>query len=285
MKLLYIKRLLVLLLFACLQLNLNFAATNDPNKKILKVAGLQMEVTTNIQRNKERILAGIKEAANGKADFLITPEGSLSGYHSQFDQGELLEALRQVEDCAKENKIGLFLGTCFYEEIDGREFCYNQVRIHAPDGEYLGAHSKVLRCSPLELPGTGEMKEYVEGNLSTYLWQGIRFGVLICNDLWASPGFTTISNPYLPWKLKQLGAQIIIHAINSGTGERYKNFHESSVELWAYALKLPIIEVNAAKGTDKINARSGLVNTKGEREVIAPDTGEQIFFCDLIFSE
>ena len=78
------------------------------------------------------------------------------------------------------------------------------------------------------------MIDYVEGELKTFEWNGKTFGILICNDLWATPGYTTMPNPYLPWKLKQMGAKFIVHCINSVSSQKYKSFHESSAELWAY---------------------------------------------------
>lgn len=244
----------------------------------IKVAGLQMDVTADILKNKNRILSGIREASTAKAAFLVTPEGSLSGYHCNFNQGELLKAMEEVIVYAKELKIGLMLGTCFKNE---KELCYNQIRVYTPEGKFLGAHSKVLNCSPVDAPGTGEMLEYEEGVLQTFEWNNIRFGTLICNDLWATPGYTTIPNPYLPLQLKQMGAEVIFHAINSGNNQRYRNFHESSVELWALSLHIPIMEVNAAKGMDKINAQSGLVDVNGTRSVVVPDTGEHLFYCQI----
>lgn len=243
-----------------------------------KLAGYQMIVSNDIDSNREKILAGMQKAAREGADFLITPEGSLSGYTSNFNQEQLQKALSDILSAAKELNIGLMLGTCFKEVIQKTEYCYNQVRIYSPDGQFMGAYSKILRCSSLDFPGTGEMIDYVEGELKTFTWKEHTFGILICNDLWATPGYTTISNNYLAWKLKQLGAQFIIHCINSGSDQRYRPFHESSAELWAYSLHLPILEINASSGTLPVNARSGLINEKGERQVIVPDIGEHIFF-------
>lgn len=169
------------------------------------------------------------------------------------------------------------LGTCYQESGHDRVTCYNQVRVYAPDGNYLGAYSKILRCSSLDHPGTGEMEEYGEGELRTFDWNGIRFGILICNDIWATPGYTTMANPYLPWKLSEMGAHFIVHCINSGTAQKYRPFHESSAELWAYSLHLPILEVNAAQGNETINARSGLIDAGGNRYVTARDSGNQVF--------
>jgi predicted amidohydrolase len=241
------------------------------------LAGLQMNVTQDIRNNQEQIIAGIKKAAREGASFLVTPEGSLSGYTNNFKQSELTIALEEIKVIAKRMNVGLILGTCYKELIKGQELCFNQVRIYTPEGHFMGAYSKILRCSNLDIPGTGEMVEYVEGVLKTFDWNGLRFGILICNDLWATPGYTTIPNPYLAWKLKQMGAQLIIHCINSGTVQKYRSFHESSAELWAFSTQIPILEVNAAHGDEKINAQSGLIDPNGERSIRIPDSGTQFF--------
>jgi predicted amidohydrolase len=126
------------------------------------------------------------------------------------------------------------------------------------------------------------MRDFVEGVLRTFEWNGFRFGVLICNDLWATPGWTTIPNPYLPWRLKQLRAQFLLHAINSGRDQSLRPFHESSTELWARVLALPIVQVNAAPADGgPVNAPSGAVSAEGVREVRVPDCGEQYFVCEV----
>jgi predicted amidohydrolase len=122
----------------------------------------------------------------------------------------------------------------------------------------------------------------IDSNKKRFCWKGNTFGILICNDLWATPGYTTMPNPYLVWKLKQMGAQFIVHCINSGTNQKYRSFHESSAELWALALKIPIIEVNASGDEQPINARSGFIDAKGERIVKVQETGEHIFIIPLL---
>ncbi len=246
----------------------------------IRLAGLQMLVVSDISKNKEQILQGISNAAREGASFLVTPEGSLSGYTSNFNQEDVAHALEEVKAAAQKMKVGLMLGTCFKEVIKGKEFCFNQVRVYTPEGQSLGAYSKILRCSELDVPGTGEMLEYAEGTLRTFEWEGYRFGILICNDLWATPGYTTMPNPYLPWKLQQMGAQFIVHCINSGTAQKYRPFHESSAELWALSLHIPIMEVNAAQ-EERINAQSGLIDAQGQRILRVPDTGPQFFTVEL----
>jgi predicted amidohydrolase len=239
-----------------------------------------MFVSKDISGNENRILKGIEKAAKDKAGFLLTPEGSLSGYRADFEQKEVENALKRITLKAKKLKVGLALGTCFKEK--GR--CYNQVRVYNPNGGYQGFYAKILRCSSLENPGTGEMSYYIKGTLKTFIWKGLRFGTLICNDLWATPGCTTIPNPYLPWKLKQMGAKVIFHSINSGIDQSKRKFHESSVELWAQSLGIHIVEVNAIHDINKpVNARSGVVGPDGKRIFIAPDLGEQYFSYKIKF--
>lgn len=241
-----------------------------------------MLVSRDLVQNEKRILKAVELAADQDADFLLTPEGSLSGYYAGFDGQEVASAVERVAGRAREAGVGLALGTCYKEREDGIEYCYNQVRVYAPEGEYLGFYAKILRCSTLSHPGTGEMTEYVEGSLRTFDWNGVRFSALICNDLWATPGYTVMHNPYLPWKLKQLGARVLFHAVNSGHHQRNRAFHESSVNLWAYALKMPIVEVNALEDTGTpINASSGLVDSAGKRTLVVPDVGEQFFTCEI----
>jgi predicted amidohydrolase len=193
--------------------------------------------------------------------------------------------------------VGLVLGTCYKEEEEARrtwdptypakreEFCYDQVRVFSPTGEYLGAYSKILLGSSLQQPGTGEMKSFVAGSLRTFSWNGICFGVLICNDLWATPGSTTIPNPYLPWQLKKMGAEVIFHSVNTGHVQRYRPYHESSEALWAWSLSVPIVTVNALTDhTKPINCRSGVIGADGERKCEAPDVGERFFSHKIVLA-
>ncbi len=263
-------------LFTCTAMGQTVSPIKEGTFSIV-LAGLQMNVTQDIRNNQEQIIDGIQKAAREGASFLVTPEGSLSGYTSNFKQSELTIALEEIKTAGKRMKVGLILGTCYKELIKGQEFCFNQVRVYTPEGHFMGAYSKILRCSNLDMPGTGEMVEYVEGEIKTFDWNGLRFGILICNDLWATPGYTTMPNPYLAWKLKQMGAQLIVHCINSGTVQKYRPFHESSAELWAFSTKIPIFEVNAAHGDEIINAQSGLIDANGERSLRIADSGVQFF--------
>ncbi len=147
-------------------------AQQNKDKAAVKISGLQMNVSGNIASNMKQIVEGIAKAAAEGSDFLVTPEGSLSGYTSNFDQNELTVALEKVRAEAVKMKVGLMLGTCYKEMVKEKEFCYNQVRVYSPEGQFIGEYSKVLRCSTLDMPGTGEMTEYVEGEPRVFEWRG-----------------------------------------------------------------------------------------------------------------
>jgi predicted amidohydrolase len=277
----------------------NAPAAEPPPKttpRELTVAGLQMIDSKDVAANERVIRQAIDQAASVKADFLLTPEGSLSGYYADFDRTVVAAAIERVARHARESQVGLLLGTCYKDmeedvpsgaakqgETPARhEYCYDQVRVYAPSGEYLGAHSKILLCSPLHHPGTGEMRDYVAGTLRTFTWNGICFGVLICNDLWATPGYTTTPNPYLAWSLKNMGAQVIFHAVNTaGTPLYFRSYHESNEVLWAMTLNIPMVTTNANDNKLASNCRPGVIDANGERQYLTHEIGEQFFSCKV----
>jgi predicted amidohydrolase len=73
----------------------------------LRVAGAQMAVTKDIAANAAAIARAIDFAAAEKADILLTPEASLSGYTHEFDPAALDKALREVT--ARARQAGLVL--------------------------------------------------------------------------------------------------------------------------------------------------------------------------------
>ena len=143
----------------------------------LTVAGYQMAVTKDVETNTAKLLAAIERAAEAKADILLTPEGSLSGYTPHFDVDEVQAALDLVTEAAASQRLGLALGTCYVED-DG--LCYNEVRFYESDGTYKGFHSKILRCGSHDAPPKGEINDYAATELRTFDVAGHYLGALIC---------------------------------------------------------------------------------------------------------
>jgi len=244
----------------------------------IRISAFQMKVSDSIPANEAKLLKAIESAAKAKADILLSPEGSLSGYTSNFNQDELALCLDSVVSKAASLSVGLALGTCFHES---NGLCYNQIRVYSADGEYQGFHAKILRCSPLVEGDANEMKEFATTPLRAFRLKGKAFGCLVCNDLWATPGWTTSPNPYLAWQLKKLGAAFILHAVNSGSDQKCRPFHESNLSLWASALELPIVTVNAVPDHGEANASSGVLAPGGRWLLKIPAKGEKFFCSDI----
>jgi predicted amidohydrolase len=131
----------------------------------LRVSAAQMPVTLDVRANIAAITRALHAARSAQADILLTPEGALSGYTPYFDPSAVEAALAEVTTLASELQVGLALGTCF-KEPDG--LIYDELRFYAPDGAYLGFHSKILRCGTLTEPPEGEINDYAVTPLRTF---------------------------------------------------------------------------------------------------------------------
>lgn len=225
----------------------------------LRVCGVQMVVSRELDVNLPKILSSIGVAAEDSADIVLFPEMSLSGYHGDYRFDAVKRALRKVSAAAKKSKIAVVVGTGWRE--DG--VAYIQNCAYDADGTLLGTHEKMV---PTGIGGkSGDRAFCIPGKqLRTFVWRGITCGSLICNDLWVTPGCGPHPDPRLAYQLGQKGAKIIFHAINSGCGERHLPYHESNVALRAEESKLYIVTANAASMDKPINCSSGVMGPNGE---------------------
>ena len=247
------------------------------------IAGKKIAVTNDVTRNKESIIKALHQASAEKTDILLTPEGCLSGYTHEFNQEEVTPALKEVLKVAKELGVGLALGTCFYED-DGK--CYNQVRFYTKEGEYLGFHSKVLRCCNLETK-EGELNHYATTPLKTFDLYGQKVGGIICNDMWANPGCTPMDDSHVSQQLSDMGAKILFHAVNGGRDDTewsdvIRNYHESNLRTRAKAGKVWIVTVDNGYPVHlKSAAPSGVIDPDGNWAIKAADSGESFFTFEI----
>jgi predicted amidohydrolase len=254
-------------------------------KNVFRVAGAQIPVTRSIPDNRGAILRAITAAADAGANILLTPEGSLSGYTHLFDQDEVARALQDVRAAARWHGLGLALGTCFRED-DGR--CYDQLRFYDVDGSYRGFHSKTLTCGTLTAPFRGEIEHFAIAPLETFVINGIRCGGLVCNDMWANPGYTPTPDPHLSQRLADAGARIIFHSVNGDRdGSPWStvtgwSYHESNLQLRARAGALFIVTVDNCFPLDVPCASpGGVVGPDGSWLARAPRQGEHVFVFDI----
>lgn len=245
----------------------------------MKIALAQLPVTDDINANFKVISEALNFAAKEKADILLTPEGSLSGYNHTFDRAENKKALVETEALARSLKVGMALGTC-NEEEDG--LCYNELRFYTPGGVFLGYHTKTLCCGAMEEPHDGEFLHYHVKPLRVFDYMGVTVGGLICNDLWANPECTPMPDPHLSWQLSRMGAKIIFHAVNGGgDGSEYmrttiRDFHTSNLAMRASASKICIASADACCGSFPVACPGGMIGPDGKRIAALPETGMQL---------
>ena len=236
-----------------------------------RVAGVQMEVQPELRDNAPRILAHIAWAGQQEAQFCLFPEMSLSGYHGRFGQDEVDRALAGIALACAVHGVTALVGTGV--KIGERTFI--QQRIYAETGDLVGFHSKMV-------PTSGDRKWCAPGaELKTFERHGLIFGVLICNDLWVTPGCGPYPDPRLCYQLGQRGARVVFQAINSGSSAIHIPYHESNLALRARESGFHIITANAARGDEPVNCSSGVMGPSGEWLTRVDRVGEHAYIADI----
>jgi predicted amidohydrolase len=259
---------------------LSMKGSGNEIQKRLKVAGVKSAVSEDIAVNVGALKKAIDYSHAKKADILLTPEGSLSGYTPDFDGKEVRKALDEIVEYASSAGVGLALGTCFYEEDDK---CYNQIRFYDKAGNFLGFHSKILRCGDHGDPKRGEINHYAVTPLRTFEFEGVIIGGLICNDMWANPGCTTLPDTHLSQELSRMGAKIIFHAAFGGRDDSEWskvnwNYHESNLRMRARAGGIWIVTADSSNPTNlNSSCPSGVVDPNGDWACTSEAKGIQYF--------
>ena len=213
----------------------------------------QLTSTANVQQNLAKAEAAFQQAAKDKAHWLLFPELFLTGSYNgnAFQQAEVASAFEKLKTLSRSYRIVSLIGTGWRE--DGKT--YNQVRIIDTQGRFAGAYAKT--CLTYE-----DSREFDPGPLQMmHKIGGITFGILICNDLWVTPGYTDGPDPRLSLQHAKAGAQVIFHAVGSGSDKRFQAYQESNLLLRAAEARCPIVAVNAF-APPAVNAASGVVGTE-----------------------
>tara|TARA_B100000214_G_scaffold373272_1_gene353269 strand:- start:10544 stop:11593 length:1050 start_codon:yes stop_codon:yes gene_type:complete len=166
----------------------------------VRFGGAQIPVTHDLKKNVVEIKEAIDWAAENKVDYLVTPEGSLSGYYDKFmDQPHQLEELRagewEVTQYAGSKQLGLCLGTLFLDYEPTGQLKRDQIRFYNKSGQIEDVYNKIqLILNDVVVPG--EFKEYNTTHPDKE-WQGhpiinlpagpatrVQVSALICNDMY-----------------------------------------------------------------------------------------------------
>lgn len=234
----------------------------------IRLATAQMSVLPHLDTNLPRILGHIERAAAEGAQFVLFPEGALTGYHGDTDPLLTESGLVRIGAACADSGICALVGTTYR---DGQTV-HNQVRIYDETGLLVGAHSKTI-------PTRSDLKWHRPGGgPQVFEHRGLRFGALICNDLWCTPP-APLPDTHLVQQLAEGGARIVFHAINSGFDLRYLKWHTAHLETLAWSHRIHILTANAS-GDLALNAPSGLVGPNGEWLAQADPVGEHLLVVD-----
>jgi predicted amidohydrolase len=248
----------------------------------MKFTASQQPVFADIKENLECIIDVLE--TNKDSDWILTPEGSLSGYcvnqtHEKNDS-TYSESLKELETYLLNNRRNLALGTGHIEP-DGMP--YNQVRVYR-QGVLQVAYNKQLLTN--DVGAMGEYYYYLPGNTCNYFYLDMvdRFkaSALICNDVWAFPRMSPNGNPYFYRQISEAGAKVVFVSVNCCTDEfdeTVYNFHESHLRTLSKHFNIHTVVSSACtdmKGNEyngKIQCPSGIIDPNGEWIKKCKDTG------------
>jgi len=268
----------------------------------IRIAGAQIPVTQDIEKNVITIKKAIDYAYENKCDYLVTPEGSLSGYDHDsspfFEFEKLSKSMIEVEEYAK-GKVGLCLGTVWLEKERYGFVGRNQIRFYNKEAMLVGVTNKTYGINPQD-------NGFLEHDMET---QGVRNWALgddtfkfnavglVCNDMW---GHGWSGGQMIPWAAKQNfnmngrdDMQLIIHSTNAPRGDEctgpesmFEEWHNAHLKMLSWISEVPIFTVdncykmNGEEYHGRTSSESGVV-IKGEYVTEIPRTGTQYFYHDF----
>ena len=230
----------------------------------VRFAGAQIPVTQNLEKNEASIIKAIDWAAENKCDWLLTPEGSLSGYFPNFDlvlengMPDLAKAAYKVISYANKKGIGIALGTLWVDIEHRGSIRKNQIRYYDKQGELLGATNKQYIVGGEDSPhhSWDQVLADPPGTTKTHYLDGVRTCGMICNDFWGN-GFR-FNAPSLPLMASIHQVEVILHATNGDRGNSqdslWMEWHDVHLRMMSSQYGIPIITVDSC--CDKFGERA-----------------------------
>lgn len=231
----------------------------------------QVVLHRNVEQNLVNARRAFEQAGKDKADFVLFPELFLTGGTRDIKQDEVAAGMAEIAELCRKFAVTGLVGTGWQEQ-DKR---FNQVRIIDATGKLAGVYAK--KCLTY-----GDAKNVAPGTTPlVFSVDGLTAGVLICNDLWVTPGYTDGPNPHLSLQQARAGAQVIFHHVFSGSDQRYRAYHESNQFVRAVEAKCVIVAINAFTAPE-VNATSGVVGTDFRHLVALPRDREVIQTVEFV---
>jgi NAD+ synthase (glutamine-hydrolysing) len=230
-------------------------------------------VVGDVDGNTTRIVAAANEARDRhKADIVMLPELAVSGYPPEdllFHSGMRLQVARSLERLRQEvTGITLVAG---YPEYEGTQI-YNAA-IVIRDGAILGNHRKA--CLP-NYRVFDEKRYFTPGTEPTVITiQGVRVGVLVCEDVWESGPAR---------QSRQAGAQVLL-VINASPYEVDKQLQREQEVARSRVREtgVPLVFLNLLGGQDELvfDGNSFVIDAKGVVTQREPAFTEGLYAVDL----
>jgi len=232
---------------------------------------VQVLLHKTVEQNLANARRAFEQAGADKAELVLFPELFLTGGVREIRQDEAAAGMAEIAELCRKYAVTGLVGTG-WKEVDK---LFNQVRIIDATGALAGVYAK--KCLTY-----GDAKSVSPGTSPlVFSLNGLTAGVLVCNDLWVTPGFTDGPNPHLTLQQAREGAQVIFHHIFSGSDQRYRAYHESNQFVRAVEAKCVIVAVNAFAAPE-VNATSGVVGTDFRHLVALPRDREVIQTVEFV---
>jgi predicted amidohydrolase len=260
----------------------------------IRFGGAQIPCTDNLEQNVEILKNAISWAAENSVDYLITPEGSLTGYFPGFDSKgdrtieKIYLALDDVVLHSKANQVGLCLGTMWADNVFGEYIKENQIRFYNKNGKFLGKVNKTYTIPEYDQTVPND---HIDNVLLDFNDDNFSVLGLICNDFWGGPPDGKLA---LPTLASNLGSHIIMHSTNGFRGETpsydslMNDWHNANLRMMSWVTKIPIITVDNCyymQGYEyhgRTSSESGVL-VNGDWVTAVPREGTQYFYYDFDF--
>lgn len=209
----------------------------------MRLAAAQLnQIVGDFSGNAERIIAAARSAASSGARVLLTPEMSLAGYPPEdlLLRPSFHEAGRRALQAVCEQTADLDLHLLVGHPAMREGSRYNAASV-VFRGSVVGEYAKH------ELPNYQVFDEdrYFEADDRPLVFEvdGVRFGVLICEDFWF---------PRMPERAREQGAQVML-ALNASPFHMNKqNERLDTARANVSRLGLPMLAANLVGGQDEL---------------------------------
>ncbi len=249
----------------------------------MRIAGAQLNLAVgDFRENERRILDSMAWAAEQEADILLLPELAIPGYppedliHRNGFVAQNLETLHRLARAS--GAVATIVG--FVAEVEPEREGDSMIRRYANaaavlhQGEIVGVYSKVL------LPNYGvfdEERYFVPGDTPSATWEiaGVRCGISVCEDIWASNG--------PPARQAEAGARILLN-INASPYHRGKaEERELMLRERARSAQVPVVYLNLVGGQDELvfDGASLVLDAVGQVLHRSPQFAEDRFVVEV----